>query len=517
MLFTLAMILDELAGLDPVCSHKTQKDVEIQGFFRYAERQKEFHRNSIYVCSNEELKNWDNQDNSVIFFTYGLEPEEIRNVKNYCYIFRKAGSEIDIFNRYMELQAEYNYWDKEIHLDIINSCSLEKMLEYASMIIEYPIQVYDPSFRILATSRHHRKQLSDFQQASALGYTPPDFISEIQKRHMLPKIQETGRVIVAPAVNNPGHINLYRAHRADGQLLGYSCVFCGEDHPTRGYLDKVELIMQNLDFYFKENQKHMVLSKYMYESFLISLLSARLPIDSRIISDRAKIVRLPLKGEFVLVQLNFNEKDHFLLYLCRLIQKYVPEYSVFVYEEYIYLLIVKKHSEKSVEELAAGIIRHLQETLSYYHFSCCVSNLFFELTAIYDAYQICVRLEAMRNYFSFDPGIYSYRDWKTALHYLEYGEDVDIRALLMPEIHKMKLYDAEYHTHYLRTLSAYFENNCNLKQTADALDLHRNSAANRIEKIQQLFRLDLNDFKTCCNLYETLQMMNLLEPERQNS
>lgn len=56
-----------------------------------------------------------------------------------------------------------------------------------------------------------------------------------------------------------------------------------------------------------------------------------------------------------------------------------------------------------------------------------------------------------------------------------------------------------------------------LKQTADALDLHRNSAANRIEKIQQLFRLDLNDFKTCCNLYETLQMMNLLEPERQNS
>ena len=42
MLFTLAMILDELAGLDPVCNHKTQKDVEIQGFFRYAEGQKEF-------------------------------------------------------------------------------------------------------------------------------------------------------------------------------------------------------------------------------------------------------------------------------------------------------------------------------------------------------------------------------------------------------------------------------------------------------------------------------------------
>ena len=255
----------------------------------------------------------------------------------------------------------------------------------------------------------------------------------------------------------------------------------------------------------------MILSKYMYESFLISLLSARLSIDSRIISDRAKMVHLPLKGEFVLVQMNFNEKDHFLSYLCRLIQTYVPEYSVFVYEEYIYLLIAKKISGKTAYEEAEKLIRHLQEMLSSYHFSCCISNTFFELPAIYDAYQICIRLEVMRNHLSLKPGIYAYRDWQTVLHYLQYGEAVDLRALFMPEIHKIKLYDEEYHTHYLQTLSAYFEHNCNLKATAEALHLHRNSTANRIEKIRQLFRLDLGDFKICCSLYGTLRMMNLLE------
>lgn len=511
MIFTLAMILNELGDLDPVCNQKSQKNQEIQGVFRYSERQQIFHKNSIYVCSADELKKWDNRDSSVIFFTSNMELEEIRHVKNYCWVFRNSVSEIEISNRYMQLQAEYSYWDKEIHLDIINSCPLEKMLDYASKIIEYPIQVYDPSFRTLDTSKNHRKQIPGFQQASELGYTPPDFISEIEKRHMLPKIQESSHVIVAPAVNNPGHINLYRAHKADGQLLGYSCIFCGDDHPSQGYLDKVELVMQNLDFYFKENQKHMVLSKYMYESFLISLLSARLPIDSRIVSDRAKIVHLPLRGEFVLVQLNFNEKDHFLSYLCRLIQKYLPEHSVFVYEEYIYLLISKKLSGKPAVEYAAEMVKHLQEMLPSYHFSCCISNAFFELTSIYDAYQICVRLESMRNHFSFGQGTYTYRDWQTVLHYLQYGEDIEIRTLFMPEIYKMKLYDEEYHTHYLSTLSSYFENNCNLKQTAEALGLHRNSAANRIEKIQQLFALDLNDFKICWNVYGTLRMMELLE------
>ena len=518
MIFTLAMILENLENLAPVCNYKTQKNVEIRGIFLYSEGQKEFQKNSIYLCSSDEIRKWDNRDSSVIFFTPGIDLEEIRNVKNYCYVFKNACSETEISNRYMQLQAEYNYWDKEIHLDIINSCPLEKMLDYASKIIEYPIQVYDPSFRTLDTSRNHTKKISGFQQASELGYTPPDFISEIEKRHMLPKIQEADHAIAAPAINNPEHINLYRAHKIAGQILGYSCIFCGEYHPSQGYLDKVELVMQNLDFYFKENQKNMVLSKYMYESFLVSLLSTRLSIHSRVISDRAKMMHLPLKGEFVLVQMNFNEKDHFLSYLCRLIQKYVPEYSAFVYEEYIYLLIAKKLSDKSATEHAEELVLHLKEILSSYHFSCCISNTFFELPAIYDAYQICIRLENMRNHLSLEPGIYTYRDWQTVLHYLQYGEDVDLRALFMPEIYKMKLYDREYHTHYLQTLSVYFEHNCNLKDTAEALHLHRNSAANRMEKIRQLFRLDLDDFKTCCNLYGTLRMMDLLETvEKQDS
>lgn len=511
MIFTLAMILEELEDLAPICNYKTQKNQEIQGLFLYAEGQKEFHKNSIYLCSSDEIKKWDNRDESVIFFTSGIDLTEIGNVKNYCYIFVNAPSEREISNRYMQLQAEYSYWDKEIHLDIINSCSLEKMLDYASKIIEYPIQIYDSSFRTLDTSRYHAKQISGFQKALKLGYTPPDFISKIEKRHILPKIQESGHAISAAAINNPEHMNLYRAHKIDGQILGYSCIFCGEYHPSQGYLDKVELVMKNLDFYFKENQKHMVLSKYMYESFLISLLSARVTADSRVISDRAKMVHLPLKGEFVLVQINFHEKNYFLSYLCRLIQKYVPEYNVFIYEENIYLLIVKKLSGEAVSKHAEKLVIHIQKMLSSYDFSCCISNTFFELPSIYDAYQICTRLENMKNYFSLGQGIYTYRDWQAVLHYMQYEENIDMRALLMPEIYKVRLYDKKYHTYYIQTLSAYFDNNCNLRETAQALGLHRNSVANRMEKIRALFHLDVEDFKTCCNMYETLRILDLLE------
>ena len=121
----------------------------------------------------------------------------------------------------------------------------------------------------------------------------------------------------------------------------------------------------------------------------------------------------------------------------------------------------------------------------------------------------------MREQFHFGEGTYTYQDWQTILHCLQYGGDFDLKALFLPEICKIRRYDAVYRTHYLATLSAYFANNCNLRQTAEALSLHRNSAANRIEKIRQLFGLDLSDFKTCCSAYETLQLMELTEMEEE--
>lgn len=507
MIFTLEMILDELTDLSPISNHKNPKNQDIQGMFYFSSATDHFRKDSICVCSADALADWKNQEASVIFFITNTDAFAISHVKNYCYIFKKADTVTAIANRYMQLMADYSYWDKEMHLAIINSSSLDKMLDYGSRIIDFPIQVYDPSFRILETSQHHQAEISDFQSASALGYTPPDFITKIRQANLMPRLQKSQRAIAAPAISVPEHTNIYRAHMINGHLLGYSCIFCGDFKITPGYLDKAELFLQNLDFYFKENQKHLVMSKHMYESFLISLLSSRQSIDSKQLADRARIVHLPLRAEFVLVQLNFNEKEHFLHYLCNLIQKYLPEHSVFIYEGNLYLLITQKTSGRSADHNAKRILGHLQEMMPSYTFSCYVSNAFFELTAIYDACLLCSKLEAMQLQFALEPGIYAYADWHLPLHFLQYGEAYDAQTLCMPELYKMKRYDKEYKTHYLDTLNTYFENNCDLKKTGSAMNMHRNSIANRMDKIQQLFDLDLSDFKTLCSIYASLQLL----------
>ncbi len=52
-------------------------------------------------------------------------------------------------------------------------------------------------------------------------------------------------------------------------------------------------------------------------------------------------------------------------------------------------------------------------------------------------------------------------------------------------------YDQQRGSDLVRTLSVYFESGANASETADRLFLHRNSLLYRLERIQELTRLDL--------------------------
>ncbi len=62
----------------------------------------------------------------------------------------------------------------------------------------------------------------------------------------------------------------------------------------------------------------------------------------------------------------------------------------------------------------------------------------------------------------------------------------------------------------IRTLDAYFERNGNLKKTANALYIHRNTLIYRMERIQEITGLDLNNPETRLALQLTLRIHKML-------
>ena len=68
-----------------------------------------------------------------------------------------------------------------------------------------------------------------------------------------------------PSAENPSLYYIYRKHQKDREVVAYSCIFCPLDKPDQDFLELAELFLQNIDFYFKNNEKYDKLGNYMYE------------------------------------------------------------------------------------------------------------------------------------------------------------------------------------------------------------------------------------------------------------
>lgn len=102
-------------------------------------------------------------------------------------------------------------------------------------------------------------------------------------------------------------------------------------------------------------------------------------------------------------------------------------------------------------------------------------------------------------------------EWK----FSEYALDMlvksspDAACLIHPGILEMEQYDARNNTEYLATLKAWLRHRMDYSETAKAMNLHRNSLYYRMQRISELFGIDLADMNTEVQLYLTLWSNNL--------
>ena len=79
-----------------------------------------------------------------------------------------------------------------------------------------------------------------------------------------------------------------------------------------------------------------------------------------------------------------------------------------------------------------------------------------------------------------------------------------------PAILEMEQYDARNKTEYLYTLRMWFQEKMDYAATAKAMNLHRNSLYYRMQRIRDLFHLDLDDMNTDVHLYLSLLGLSIL-------
>ncbi|MDO4490448.1 MAG: helix-turn-helix domain-containing protein [Lachnospiraceae bacterium] len=169
----------------------------------------------------------------------------------------------------------------------------------------------------------------------------------------------------------------------------------------------------------------------------------------------------------------------------------LPACYTLLYEESAVVIVNMTRIDKTIKEIVTGLAVFLRDNLMKLGISSEYSG-FFRLQNGYKQASIALemgkRSGSMYWYYYFENYLVDYvRDTMT--------REMPVDFLISEAMNTLKQYDADNHTELFHTLKVYLRLERNLLQTAKKLYIHRSTLSYRIERIQNITGIDLEDEK----------------------
>ena len=434
-----------------------------------------------------------------------LEPE-LSDAENSTLFLLSPGE--DLRKVYNELQNIYDYYD-----EWENSCLqiVEKYQDYRNLIrqtyqtFQIPVCLVDNQFTIIASAHEENSPFALFEDEIQINLdTVNDIISNPHMRNL-----ETARGIFD--FDYDRNYKLYN-FRSGGKYCGRLIMgiqnvrFSGRDSLILGKLAEfVELLLHRYgSFQFTSS-----VQTYLH-SFLSDSLAGKVP-HSRDINRLSQNTGWAETHTYLMA---YFLPEH------RLKKELYPPYLISQVEErwrgacaveqqgnVVMLLNLSMYGEEKLADFYQSLAYLVRDGLMIAGCSRTFSglhelNVYFK-QSVY-AIEFGRKRDATRWYFRFN-------DY--GLEYLlSYGTGIfKPEQVCHPALLQLRRHDQARQTSYYQTLFTYFEQQFNMSQAANRLYIHRSTFINRMERIQELTRLNLDDYDT--RLYLELSFRLLQEPE----
>lgn len=246
----------------------------------------------------------------------------------------------------------------------------------------------------------------------------------------------------------------------------------------------------------------------MHENFIEELLAGKFK-DEKIIDERMKALNLTFKKNLYTLTLDITSFDNAktsLTYLRNELEQNIPNSKAVVYDDKIVLIMNFDHDEFYKSE-----IKKLKMFLKTYHLYAGISRCFHHLEGVQEHYFQSLDALRLGMILNKEENFYSYDDY-AIYHLAESCSGVkDIKKNCHPSLLKLIEYDKENNTDYTRSLYTYIIHSKNISDSAKALNIHRNTLFYRLEKIEAIMGIDINNSNTYLHLHLSFKILELLK------
>lgn len=297
----------------------------------------------------------------------------------------------------------------------------------------------------------------------------------------------------------------------NGRMLGYTSFLIEDEGYSEEDIDIIRLFNRTCLYLLLLAESENKISSTQSVEYLHLLLENSDP-EAVSTGKIAKSLATMYKPGYVILICSTNGNQTEAVYLCNEIMRTNNQTVATIYKGHMVTLV----SEVNDLSLNYSPTRKLAEFFQNHHFYAAVSTGFRDLTAntiqaYYEqAYQTLVCAEKQtsgknRSVFS------QFRDYAPRQLFLSfksrnpylYGNS---RAFCKPVIYDIQGYDKQYGTDYFQTLKCYLCNMKNSKKTAEQLRIHANTVLYRLDRLKDLFDIDLSDGQECILLLLSCMM-----------
>ncbi len=382
-------------------------------------------------------------------------------------------------------QAHYR-----LSLCLLNRVPMEEILQVGSELLENPLFLSDTSTRVLKFSDLEQlKQVDDelIQCVIEHGFVTSELFDKYNYASLLPMIENQEQAFHQKSEYSQKKERLIVKVIIDRRYFGWIVVLPCNRPFKDGDCEILDILTQVLSLELERNKIGFALSHR--ENLLMELLSGRITSLEEFKRRAEGFDWIPGEHFYVMAitfhpyKIPSNKERTITAYKNHLALIY-PSYKAVCIGDTLLLLL-------ETDDLDS-ITNNLSAFFKTYHLAAGCSEHFSNILQVNQYYEQAMEILRLGFKLYSDSSIYCYRDF-----YLPYVISIlkkhgNINSFCLPEILELQRYDEKNNTSYIETLRAYLRFR-NAITAAEYLHIHRNTMNYRLQKIDDLTHLKLNE------------------------
>lgn len=406
-------------------------------------------------------------------------------------------------------KSQLMQYQNELFEALYSDKGIQHIVDIASAILKNPVVVSDISNKVLAKTPGYDLYGISLLEDDKTAFLNNDLIQTSQKVHLPEQLRQSGLQPLITEIPEKGQRYCLCLIRVRSSVIAHFAVCQNKTVITEDIFPLVEMLAKIFALELQKGNNPILAGFASSRLFLLDLLEKRI-LSPRSIQSRLDDLGWHPKDEFrlfIIPSIGSTASNLMLQYTLNYLQLIIPNSLYALNEMGIVLLTTTERNA----ELSSVDMQALSDYLIDSDLMCGVSNSFYELRDVSDAYlQTLAVLEVSRR-MNTTNRIVSFEDYHPFLLIDYYSEKFSLKSLCMPTMLLLQEYDRNHKTPLLPTLKYFIETGMDYTKTAGALFIHRNSLGYRIDKIKSI--LNISDFSgpVLQQIQFTLQIFEYME------